>query len=178
MSKQKHMQSVYAYLESSGVLDGGTDEAISQARKEYWRRYKASWRKQKRATEKEITVSWDKEELQLLTKTSKYHHMSRTAFIKSATIAYINKAYVVPNAMEVRLIAQHLALIYNSLQEIIETNQLPGQIGKILSEKVLELEHTVLVSIHNPKSLDTIIRESVNNNRTLKTHLIHLLETI
>lgn len=178
MSKRKNINGVYAYLDSSGVLDGGTEEAITQARKKYWQQYKASWRKQKRAMEKEITISWNKEELQLLNKASKQHHTNRTKFIKSATIAYINKAYVVPNELEVRRISQYLAMVYNSIQDMIEVDTIPLQVGKILSEKILNLEHALLVSIRNPKTLDQLIAEAVQNNKEIKEHLYNLLETI
>ena len=169
---------LYAYLEASGVLEKGTDEAIAEARKNYWRIYKTAWRRQKRKDEKELTISWNTDELKTLHDEAKRHKISKTKFIKTATLAYIDKRYIVPNQLEIRKVAQLLALNYNSIQEMIDEKELPLQTGKIILEKIFELERAVLISLNSPKTIEQLITKVVAKNPDIKTKLFHLLETL
>lgn len=178
MNKKKNTYGVYAYLDSTGVLEKGTDKAIAEARKEYWKKYKAQWRKQKRKTEKELTTSWTTDELKDLTKSARYHKISRVAYIKSATIAYSNNSYIIPNKMEVRRIVQLLNMNYNLIQEMVDEKTLHLQTGKIILEKILELERAVLVSLNSPKTVEQVITEAVNKNPHTKSKLYQLLESL
>lgn len=178
MSKKKNTYGVYSYLDSTGVLEKGTDEVIIEARKEYWKKYKAQWRKQKRQVEKELTTSWTIDELKDLTKSARYHKMSRVGYIKSATIAYSNKAYIIPDKMEVRRIVQLLNMNYNLIQEMVDEKTLHLQTGKIILEKIFELERAVLVSLHSPKTVEELITEAVSKNPQLKPKLYQLLESL
>ena len=65
MRSAKKKSSIYQYLDSINILESGTDDDISQARKKYWREYKAGWRRQKRKEEKELTTSWTADELKM-----------------------------------------------------------------------------------------------------------------
>ena len=178
MSKKKNTYGVYSYLDSTGVLEKGIEADIVEARKMYWKNYKNTWRKQKRKAEKELTTSWASDELKDLTKAAKLHNMSRVSYIKSATIAYSNKSYIIPDKIEVRRIAQLLAMNYNSIQEMVDEKTLHLQTGKIILEKIFELERAVLVSLHSPKTVEELIREAVSKNPRSKPKLYQLLDSI
>lgn len=176
--KQTKNKGIYEYLDSIKVLESGTDEDITLARKKYWREYKATWRRKKRKEEKELTTSWTTDELIELTKEARRHKVSKTNFIKTSTLAYIDKRYIVPDQIEIRRIAQLLSVTYNSIQEMINENALQLQTGKIILEKIFDLERQVLVSLHNPKTIEQLITETLNKNPQTRIHLYHLLETL
>jgi hypothetical protein len=179
MSRKKpHTTSLYEYLESSGVLDTGSDEAIADARKHYWKEYKARWRKQKRKEEKELTTSWTPNELKDLTNAARHHAMSRVAFIKSATIAYMQKSFIVPDKVGVRKIAQLLAMNYNLIQEMIEEKTISLQAGNPLLDRITELEKSVRSILETPKSLEHLLTDAVTKNPTIKHSLYPLLESL
>lgn len=158
------------------MLESGNKEAIAQARKNYWRIYKALWRNQKRKMEKEIAVSWAENDLKTIGIAAKHHKMSLTAYTKAATLAYTHKAYIIPNSSEVRRIAQLLALNYNAVLELAEEDNISLKDVKMILEKITELERTVLVTLHNPKTIDQMIVETVQKKPLLKQHLKNLLE--
>ena len=176
--RNDHKSSLYQYLDEIGVLENGTEEEIQTARALYWKNYKRLWRKQKRKVEKELRTSWTADELKDLTKASKLHKMSRVKYIKSATIAYSNKAFIVPDKIEVRRIAQLLAMNYNLIQEMIDEKALHLQTGKIILARINELERAMLISLHSPKSLEQMVTETVQTNPLLKPRLFQLLESI
>ncbi len=169
---------MYEYLEASGVLDTGTEEAIAEVRKEYWKKYKATWRKQKRQTEKELTTSWTADEIKELTKAARHHNMSRVAFIKSAAIAYANKSFIVPDKTGVQRITQLLAMNYNLIQELIEERTFPLLSGKPILERIEKLEKEIRVSLYSPKTIEQLIIDAFASNPHLKHSLNKLLETL
>ena len=87
----KNKSSIYEYLDSTKVLEFGTEQDIAQARKKYWKEYKVQWRRQKRKAEKELTTSWTAEESKILAEAARKHKISKTSFIKTSTLAYIDK---------------------------------------------------------------------------------------
>ena len=176
--RRSKKKGIYDYLDSIKVLESGTDEQIILAQKIYWKNYKATWRRNKRKNEKELVTSWAKDELADLSNAAKKHNLSKTRFIKSACLAYIDKRYIVPDQMEVRRIAQLLSITYNSIREMMDENALQLQPGKIILEKMFDLERQVLVSLHNPKTIEQLITEMVKASPQTKSHLFHLLESL
>lgn len=154
MRKAKANSNIYTYLQKSGVLENGSHEEVQRVRNEYWNEYKRIWRKDKRKKEKEFTISLNSKEQKILAQVAKGHKISRTAFIKQATFAYINNSFIVPDAMEVKRISQLLAMIYNSIQELYEDDKIETITGRVILEKITQLERTIIPMLHNPKSLE------------------------
>lgn len=127
---------LYSYLKSSGVLENGTHEEIQKVKKEYWKQYKKKWRNNKRRQDKEIAVSFSKDEFREITTESKRHKLSRTQFIKQSCFAYLNKSFIVPDIKEVRKISQLLSLTYNSIQELIEENKVENKVARTLMDSI------------------------------------------
>jgi hypothetical protein len=146
---KKH-STIYSYLEP--YLENGSEEAISIARKQYWREYKAAWRREKRKTDKEITTNWNKDELAEIGKVARQHKMSKTAYIKLAALSYARKKFLVPNYSEIRQIAQMLGMLYNiNHRALTEDNSIPTETGKLILSKIFEWERLILPLLHNPK---------------------------
>jgi len=174
----KTKSNIYSYLKSSGILENGTHEEIQKVRKEYWREYKRQWRKCKRNSVKEITISLEPDEFKEITNESKRHKLSRTEFIKQSCFAYLNKSYLVPDVKEVRRISQLLAMTYNTIQEFIEENQIKYESGKSIIESILKLEREILPLLNHPKSLEEQIREHILKNSNNKNTLVEFINSI
>lgn len=165
-------------MKSSGILENGTHEEIQKIKKEYWRQYKKNWRNNKRKKDKEIAVSFSKEELREITTESKRHRLSRTQFIKQSCFAYLNKSFIVPDLMEVRKISQVLSLTYNSIQELIEESKVEQKVGRTLMDSIYNLEREILPVLNNPKSLETYIKDLITKNPKSKNTLIELINSL
>ncbi|MBK7357752.1 MAG: hypothetical protein IPI45_13595 [Saprospiraceae bacterium] len=169
---------LYSYLKSSGVLENGTHEEIQKVKKEYWKQYKKKWRNNKRRQDKEIAVSFSKDEFREITTESKRHKLSRTQFIKQSCFAYLNKSFIVPDIKEVRKISQLLSLTYNSIQELIEENKVENKVARTLMDSIYNLEREILPVLNNPKSLEVFIKEHISKNPKGKPKLIEFINSL
>jgi len=175
---RKSKSQIYDYLNSAGVLESGSHEDIQYARKEYWREYKRKWRQEKRKKEKEITLSFSKEEISLLSKAAKKHKLTTTAYVKQATLAYTNRSFLVPDVETVKRIAQLLAMHYNQIQDAVDEGILQRITGSEVLEKIYDLERCILPLLYNPKTLEAHISEYVNEKPENKEYLKKYLETL
>ncbi|MBK8241889.1 MAG: hypothetical protein IPK88_00565 [Saprospiraceae bacterium] len=176
--KVKSENSIYSYLQSSGVLEKGTHEEIQKVRKEYWREYKRKWRVAKRKKEKEFTISFNPDELKVLTFESKKHKLSRTQFIKETTFAYINNSFIVPDIIEVKKISQLLAMTYNSVQDLFDANKLNFDLGRDIMESINRLEREILPLLHHPKTLEDIIKIHIIKDGGNKALLLEFINSL
>lgn len=176
--KLNSKSNLYSFLKSSGVLEKGTHEQIQKIRAEYWREYKRKWRNAKRKSEKEITISFSQDEIKEISIESKRHKLTQTKFIKQACFAYMNKTFIVTDSKETKRIAQYLSMTYNSIQELIEENTVEIKSGKSILEAIYNLEREILPALHNPKSLDALIKEHVLKNAKHKNSLIEFINSI
>ncbi len=154
----KKYSAYYKYLDP--FLEKGNDAEIKK-KAEWRRKYKAEWRKSSRKENKEITVAWSKNEMSILKTESKKHKLSNTKFIKQAAMAYIEKRYIVPDVLAVRTLLQFLAMEYNSIQEMINENDLNLQSGRFMMEKIDEQEKAIRVALYSPKTLEQLITETI-----------------
>lgn len=146
----KQKSTIYKFLEP--YLESGNEEAIAHARKEYWRAYKASWRNAKRKRSKEITTTWNKEELIEIATHAKRSNMSKAEYIKLASLAYGKRQYLVPNYPEIRQISQILGMLYNiNYKALYEDAVISSDVGKVILEKLYEWERMILPLLHNPQ---------------------------
>ncbi|MBK7800057.1 MAG: hypothetical protein IPJ53_13215 [Saprospiraceae bacterium] len=141
-------------------------------------RIQANLEKNKRKSGKEITISFSIDEFKEITSESKRHKLSRTKFIKQACFAYINKSYIVPDFKEVKRIAQQLSMTYNSIQGLIEENSIEFKSGKSILKSIYNLEREILPALHNPNSLNALVKEHVLKNAKHKSSLIEFINTI
>jgi len=146
----KKPSSLHTFLEP--YLAQGSEDAIAQARKAYWKAYRAQWRKNKRKAEKVFAVSLTKAEQHLINNAARTHKRSRTRFLKEAAMAYINQRYLVPDIVAVNEIKELLAIAYTNLTRLSEERLVPEVLGKYLLVKILELEKAIHEKLECPKT--------------------------
>lgn len=149
----KHKSNIYEYLDKSGVLDSGNDEEIKVARKEYWRKYRADWRKQKRKEQSEFTISFTKKEMRILNPAVQKHKISTTVFIKQATLAYIQLQFVIVDPTSVNDIRGLLTRNYTILQNIEEQNLFKETEASFIKRFEL-LETSIMDMLTNPTLME------------------------
>ncbi len=169
---------MYAYLLSTKVLENGTEQDVAKAREQYWREYKANWRRNKRKTEKSFTISFTGNELSVLSVTAKKHKKSVSAFIKASCLAYIQKQYVVPDVYAVNSVIELLTMNYMSLKSAFDNFNVPHQTGIELLNRMSELETNVTTQLQNPKSLDDLVIEAIKKNPEYMERLLRLLQNL
>jgi len=116
---------MWDYLESSGVLEKGTDEEIKAAKKAYRKEYFLKYKRLQRSVKPEFCVSFSNEkgEYTKVEYAAKRHKMTITAFIRSAVLAYLNQRFVVPNADQVACLEQILSQCLNEIQSIVRVRE-------------------------------------------------------
>lgn len=175
MRGSKNHTAYYKYIEP--FLEKGNEAEIQRAKQEWRRKYKSNWRKNNRKENKEVTVSWSKNELTILAAESKRHKLSNTRFIKKAVMAYIDKRFIVPDELAIRSLLQYLAMEYNSIQEMINNTELNPVSGRLLMEKIDEQEKAIRVAMYSPKTLEQLITETIRKDHRAKAGIYRLLET-
>ena len=141
-SAKQNKSTITQFLEP--FLKEGNEKKIILARKQYWRIYKANWRKQKRKEHKEFTVSFTNKELHVVTLAAKKHNRSNTRFIKEAALAYCTNKILVPDPLAVNQVRELLTLNYTALQELTEDQTYPKQDNNDLLFKLADLENKIL----------------------------------
>lgn len=166
----------YSYM--APFLETGHQSAITEAKKEWRRKYKANWRKQKRKLVKEITTAWEKEEYRMLKEEARRHKESITRFIKRSAIAYMDKRYVVPDEDKVTKMMQLLGLLYNRIQELTEDTTIPADAGRKVLFDVYELEREIRITMYSPKTIEQHIGEAIKQAPAIKNKLVEYIETL
>ena len=174
----KQKSGIYTYLSSTKVLETGNDLDIAKARKEYWKWYKAQWRKKQREETKEFTIVCTALEAKDILDAARKHKRSRSNFIKESCLAYLNKQYLVPDLVAINSIRQQLAMNINTLKQLFNENKLSYQTGTSLLQQMAVLEQAVLAELHNPNTLEQWITEMVRTKPAYKAILIELLQKL
>jgi hypothetical protein len=172
----KRYSPYYQFL--AQFLERGIPAEIQEAKRAYRALYKKKWRQENRKTNKSITVLWSKEELQLLTQASKKHKQSPTRFIKSATLAYINTSYVVPNQKEINTLIQILAMTYNSIECLGEENGIDRFTLKKVQDELYLLEREMRITLLQPKTIEEALEAEIAKNPSNKTKLIAFITNL
>lgn len=144
---------LWAYLEEKGVLENGTDEQIKQAKREYKKIYMFNYKRRQRETNPEYIISFStqKGEHKKVAEASKEHKTSVTKFIKAATLAYLNKTYIVPDKEQVATLEQTLSHCRNEIQRISRNRIQPVQ-EKIqaIEKRITEMEESINQLLRHP----------------------------
>jgi len=141
--------SFWEFLNESGVLEKGNDEEIKEVKKAYRKKYFSEFKRKQRKNNPEFTIHFSKSnhEYEQIVRAAKKHNLSIPFFIKSASLAYLNRSYVVPNRLMIAKLEQLLSNCLNEIKSISikrenfwERGQKLERIEKIISE--LEEEMT------------------------------------
>lgn len=172
----KNTSGIYEYLETCGVLETGTDKELEEARKEYWKKYRATYQRQKRKEQNAFTVLFNKKEMRLLKPVVQKHHSNYTRFIKQATLAYIQQQFVVIDPASVNQIRELLTKNYTTIQNIEE--RFPVGYSRVsLTKQFADLEQEIQQALYNPKTLEEAIRTSITSDPDSRYVILKILES-
>ncbi|HYD22670.1 MAG TPA: hypothetical protein VEB40_14410 [Flavipsychrobacter sp.] len=152
---------LYDYIEP--YLDKGAD-AIAGAKKEYYRLYKAEWRRRYRSTVKQYSVCLDAAEQRQLKTEGRKHKKSVTGLIKSACFAYLNRVYLIQDLEVVNSVRQLLAQNYNALLELAGEKALNQKMAIDLLRRIQTLEAKVMSKLFKPRTLEDWIIQTITEN--------------
>ena len=138
MPKNAKNGGLWAYLDASGVLEKGTEEEIKAAKKAYRKQYLLNYKRRQRASKPEFAVTLNKDngEYFRIKIAAKQHSKTIPAFLRLATLAYINKTYIVPDRL---LIAKLEQLLSDA-----ELRQRLGEQGRLRVEFNYSLQKSAL----------------------------------
>lgn len=132
MRKQSQL---YAYLESLGVLEHGSDEDIALAKKQYWASIRKEWRKQQRKECKSYAVFFTKSEQRLIVEAARKRKIPVTPYIKQAALNMVAGS----NTVDTRVIGEVRELLYLFF-ECIKSNE----VNEEVQNQFIRLEQNVL----------------------------------
>jgi hypothetical protein len=151
----KKKSNLYAFLDSTKVLETGSEQAIVEARKAYWKAYKAEWRQKQRKSKKLVVIVLSREEAMHLKENAQTYKRSLPGFIKASCFAYLGKQYLAPDPTALSTIRQLLAMNYNALQKLFDENIIPFEAGRMVLSQIAGLEQKVISELYHPKEQHT-----------------------
>lgn len=136
---------IYDYLESKGVLSQGSDEAIKQAKEEYWKKYRKAWRQQQRLECKSYKVFFSQAEYKEIIQTRPKGKPNVAGYIKQVIIQHVRMKSTIDREIigEIRTIFFEY---YRVLETLTEANT--------IKDLFLKMERQVLILITEPKRHD------------------------
>jgi hypothetical protein len=150
---------MWDYLESSGVLEKGTDEEIKAAKRTYRKGYMLNYRRNQRTHKPEFIVNFSNEkgDYQRVESAAKRHKMTITAFIRSAVLAYLEQSFIVPNQDQVVALEQILSQCLNEIQSIVKVRERyhweREQKFEAIEKRIEKLEFEINQVFRNPPLL-------------------------
>lgn len=123
--KKRNDKGLWAYLDALGVLENGTEDDIKNAKRKYRKGYLLRYKQNQRQEKPEFTVLLDRQtgEYGKIALAAKKHKMSVSAFLRRATLAYIEQKYLVPNTDTIAKLEQLLQECLNEVQRISRTKE-------------------------------------------------------
>lgn len=172
----KKQSNLYTFLEP--FLEAGNEDAIVQARKDYWKQYKKNWKQQKRQEQRTFEVSFNKQEWSILKQLAITYSGSHARFIKQAALAYCQQTYLIPDQLAYNNIQQALTMLYNKLKDMEADNKLSPTASQQILQLFFSVEAKIEQQLKYPKTLEEAIIEVINNNPEYKARLSKLLSNI
>lgn len=176
--KQSANQTVYKYLEDLGVLEHGSPEDIENARKQYWRQYRAAWRKAKRAQGREVTICLTKNESTQLSRKAAQFGLTVNQYLKEAALAQSKQEVMAPQESVMRTIHEQLVLNCTAIQHACEDAESAVEIEHRLIEQIAHLENMVMAVLKNAYSIEESVRQAVQNNPEMKLKILNTLKNM
>ena len=180
---KKESGGMWEYLDSLGILENGSDEAIKQTKKDYRKLYFTKQKQKQRALFQEYTIRFSKEKVEYskVAGMAKQHNMKINAFIKSAVLAYINKTYVMPNRLQIARLEQLTAQCLNEIQSIVKQKEKYSyereQKYELLEKRFEKLEEDISSVLKCPYTIEELVLKGIQDKPSLQEELLALLTT-
>jgi hypothetical protein len=157
---------------------GATEQELRSARKVYWAEYRKQWRRNARKSNKEVVITFDKDEYKQITDGAIKHKKNKTKFLKQCVFAYLNQRFIFPDEKEMKRLSQNMAMYYLLLKDLMELRNVNFDFKSHILKQVEEIERDVLVILHNPIKLEKYIKKGIAENTFSKDELIELIKNI
>lgn len=178
---EKHTTGLRAYLDAQGLLASGTEEQILVARREYRKLYLTGYKKKQRTENPEFAVLLSRQngEYNRITAAARRHKLSIPAFLKSATLAYIDKTFLVPDRELIVKLGGLLADCLNEIQEIGSTKDKSywqiEQKYEAIEKRIGDLETQITRLFSQPLSVEDAVHIAIGKDADLRLRLLLLL---
>ena len=172
---------LWKYLEQIGVLELGDVEKIKEAKANYWREYDRNYKRTKRVQHRrEYTISFNADEVPILSATAKAKGLKIPEYIREATRADIKNIYVTPHPYLLREVQQLLLQYQNQIQAIKEkgTRNVFG-ISKdyeSLERIITTVENHIVKLFTQAPSLIAMLEETLKRNPLFITTLHNIIK--
>ena len=155
MTQHHYLNGLQEYLEESGVLESGDSKAIALAKRDYKRLYQAQYRKARRKTHPETTVTMTRKQYVRLKSAADYHNLSLPSFILQAALCYLERTYLVPDKRAIAKLEQQLSLTRTDTQLMVRHIRTLGyndlvKVYASLGERLSKLEGEISRTLRNP----------------------------
>ena len=108
--------------------------------------------------------------------------MSVPAFLRLATLAYINKKFIVPDKLIVAKLEQLLSQCLNEISLIVKQKEKyfwgKEQKFKDIENRIAKLESEVSEAFEQPPSVEELVIKEVHEKPAFKEQLITILSTL
>lgn len=180
MKRIRKNTGLWHYLNKVGVLEKGSDEAIKQARKEYWRKYNSELKQRKRKQRRIYAVTFNLDEIKSIIETAKAKGMTVSGYICEATRADMRGAYVTPHPYLLKEVQQTLVGYKRQIKAIAEKDK-KNWLGvnrnfESLEQIIEKVEKQILQLFTQAPSLKTSIEEALKTNPKFITTLTQLIQ--
>lgn len=181
MSK-RHNRGMWEYLESiPGLLEKGNDLEIKAHKATYRKKYLLEYKRKQRGQRDEFNIGFLKgsQDYDLITQGAKKHSMSIPAMLRSATLAYLRRTFVVPNRGQIAQMEQMLGDCLNEIKAIAHQKsryRFDWEDKCLAVEKRLErLESEINEYLCQPLPVEEFVKRAVAKDPTLKDELLAIL---
>ena len=183
MPKRAKKPGLREYLDQSGVLVNGSEQEIQAARRAYRKLYKTEHKRKQRQENREVGVLLPRaKEFNRIAAAAKKHKASIPAFLKMATLGYLNKTFLVPDRDLVARLAQMLSDCLNEVQQI---TQAKGRHSFLIEEKceaiekrIEQLEAQMTRAFSEPPDIEAAVRLAIGKDPDLRLRLLLLLTSV
>lgn len=159
MSKPiKRGTGLWEYLESSGVLAHGSDKDIENAKRAYKKEYYRTYRKKRKESHVEVSVTVPRKIYQRYKKKADKRHQSIGGYLLDAAIAYHKQKFLVPDPAYVAKLRQRLRLVSTDISMMTRHMKKLSQpelyqLYQSLGERISYLEEYIEDTLQNPIKL-------------------------
>lgn len=177
-----YTQGLCQFLDESGVLEHGTDEEICAVRRAHRKLYLKNYKEEQRKDKPEFLVQLSKQDgtFTKISTAAKKHRMSVTAFLRLATLAYIERSFLVPDRI---MVAKLSSLLESCLNDVRSMASMKGKYSVFqLEEKydaiearIVRLETEIQSLFLVPPLLEAAVADAVRNDPALRDRLLILL---
>jgi len=180
---KKHKGKIWEYLNSTGVLENGTEEEIKNAKRAYRKHYILDYRRNQRIGKPEFNVWLSKSngDYFRIASAAKQHRMTITAFIRASALAYTNKTFIVPDRLILAELKQLLSQCLNEIQTIVKQKEKyfwgKEQKFKDIEKRIEKLEAEINEKLKQPYTLEELIIKRIEKEPTLKEQLLAILNS-